>query len=279
VGEAFLIMFREGFEAALVVAIVFGYLRTTGRTDLGRSAWLGVAAGMAVAVAIGIGVQLTIGSLEGEARMLAFAAVSALAAAVLTWMIFWMRRQGAATRQELHARVDRALTRGSGARGVMLVALAAVLREGIEAALFLVAATVDASGTAVVVGGVIGLLAAAALAGLVYAGGRRVSIQVFFRVTGLLLILFAAGLCAKTVFFLQASGDLGTLDGAAYNLTGQPWLTISTESGRMLAGLFGWDPRPSVEQLVAWLAYFVPVAALFLAGERRRPRAASPAPA
>lgn len=270
-GEAFLIMLREGFEAALVVVIVLAYLRAVDRRDLGRSAWYGVGAGIVVALAIGLGVRATVGALEGEARMLAFAAISASAAAVLTWMIFWMRRQGSATRAELHAQVDRALATGRGGRGVLLVAFAAVLREGVEAALFLLAATLDANGDAVLVGGLAGLGAAVLIGVALYAGGRHISVQVFFRVTGLLLILFAAGLCAKTVFFLQAAGDLGTLDDAAYNLTAQHWLTVGSESGRVLAGLFGWDPRPSIEQVVVWLAYLVPVGALFVAGERRRP--------
>jgi high-affinity iron transporter len=271
VGEAFLIMLREGFEAALVVAIVLAYLRAVDRRDLGRSAWYGVGAGVVVALAIGLGVRATVGALEGEARMLAFAAISASAAAVLTWMIFWMRKQGAATRTGLHAQVDRALASARGGRGVLLVAFAAVLREGVEAALFLLAATLDANSNAVLVGGVAGLAVAVLIGVALYAGGRRVSVQVFFRVTGVLLILFAAGLCAKTVFFLQAAGDLGSLDDAAYNLTAQHWLTVGSESGRVLAGLFGWDPRPSVEQVVVWLAYLVPVGALFLAGERRTP--------
>jgi len=96
--------------------------------------------------------------------------------------------------------------------------------------------------------------------------------RAFFRVTGVLLILFAAGLCAKAVFFLQAAGDLGTVNDAFYNRTMYHWLTIDTESGRFLAGLFGWDPRPSIEQFAAWLVYIVPVTLLFLAREPKPPK-------
>jgi len=269
--ESFLIMLREGFEAALVVAIVLAFLNRIGRRDLFGPVWLGVAAGTALAAAIGLGIHWTIGELEGETRLVAFAVISALAAGMLTWMIFWMRRQSASIKGELQDRIQSAIGSGRAGQGVLLVAFFAVLREGIEAALFLIAATVDADGNDVLVGGLAGLLAAAVLGAVVYAGGRRVPMRAFFRITGVLLILFAAGLCAKAVFFLQAAGDLGTVNDAIYNVTGAHWLTIDTESGRILAGLFGWDPRPSLEQLVVWIAYIVPVTFLFLAREPRQP--------
>jgi high-affinity iron transporter len=262
--EAFLIMLREGFEAVLVVAIVFTYLRTIGRRDLFPSAWTGVAAGVVLATAIGLVVHWTVGDLSGRSRLVAFAVISIAAAVVLTWMIFWMRRQGGAMKGELEHRVDDAITSGTAGRGVMLVAFTAVLREGIEAALFLIAAAVGTSSTDVFVGGMIGVIVAAALGYFIYVGGRRVPVRAFFSITGVLLILFAGGLCAKAVFYLQAAGDLGTVNDALYDVTGAGWLTINTESGRFLAGIFGWDPRPSAEQVLAWLLYVVPVMFFFL---------------
>jgi high-affinity iron transporter len=270
--EAFLIMLREGFEATLLVAIVLAYLRRIERPDLTASVWGGVVGGIAVSIVIGLAVRFTLGGLEGEARLVAFACISAAAAAVLTWMIFWMRRQSRHISNDLHRRVDTAVTSAHAGRGVIVVAFAAVLREGIEAALFLIAASVSASAGAVMSGGIAGLLAAALLGAFVYLGGRTIPLRTFFRVTGVVLIIFAAGLVAKAVFFLQAAGDLGTLNDAVYNLTGLHWLTISSESGRVLAGLFGWDPRPSLEQVVAWVAYTVPVLTWFLAGDRLRAR-------
>ena len=108
--QSLLIMLREGFEAALVVALVFAYTRKIGRLDLTPSLWGGVAAGVLVATAIGLIVHWTIGALEGEARLLAFAGISLSAAAVLTWMIFWMRRQGASVKGDLERKVDVALS-------------------------------------------------------------------------------------------------------------------------------------------------------------------------
>jgi high-affinity iron transporter len=272
---ALLIMLREGFEAALVVAIVFAYLRRIGRLDLARSVWQGVALATAAAFAIGIAVRITAGSLEGDARLRAFAAISALAAVVLTWMVFWMRRQSRLIKGDLEHRVDAAIRSGNTRRAIVAVALVAVLREGIEAALFLIAAGTDESGGAIVFGALAGLALASLLAYLVYWGGRSMPMKAFFTVTGLVLIVFAAGLVAKTVLFLQTSGDLGSFNpNGVYDLTAYRWLTQQTEEGKFLAAMFGWDPRPSIEQVVAWTAFAVPVTWLFL----RRSPAPRPAP-
>jgi high-affinity iron transporter len=261
---ALLIMVREGFEAALVVAIVFAYLRRIGRLDLGRSAWQGVVAAVVLSLAVGVVVRLTLGNLTGAPRMRAFAAVSFAAVVVLTWMVFWMRRQARAIKGDLEHKVDDALHTDNPQRAVMLVTFMAVIREGIEAALFLLAASTTSGGGQVLTGGLIGLGIAVVLGVMVYVGGRKLPIRAFFRVTGMIIVVFAAGLMARTALFLQAAGDLGTLADSVYDVTGVDWLTQRTEIGKMLAALFGWDPRPSIEQVVGWLGYFVPVTYFFL---------------
>jgi high-affinity iron transporter len=282
VEAALLIMVREGFEAALVVAIVFAYLRKLGRLDLARAVWAGVAAAVAISFALGIVVRLTVGELEGVARMRAFAAIALAAAAVLTWMIFWMRRQSRLIKGDLEHRVDAALASENIGFALAGVALVAVVREGIEAALFLLAAGADESGVSVIAGALIGLTIASVLAYLVYWGGRKMPMKAFFTVTGVVLIVFAAGLVAKAVMFLQVSADLGSYNlNGVYDLTSVRLLTNESEFGKFLGAMFGWDPRPSIEQVVAWLAYLVPVTILFLRPTRApaaKPPAASPAP-
>jgi high-affinity iron transporter len=262
---ALLIMLREGFEAALVVAIVYAYIRRIGRRDLVLPMWQGMAAAVALSVAAGVAVHLTVEDLQGEPRLLAFAAVSLLAVAVLTWMIFWMRGQAHRSKGELEDRVDRALAgRGDARLAVLTVALLAVAREGLEAALFLIAAATTEDGWAVLAGGLIGLAVASALGALVVLGGRRLPLRQFFTVTGLILIVFAAGLVSRTILWLQAAGELGTVWNNVYDLTAYRWLTVGTESGRFLAAMFGWDPRPSIEQVAAYLLFLVTLAWLFL---------------
>jgi high-affinity iron transporter len=275
---ALLIMLREGFEAALVVAIVYAYIRRIDRPDLVAPMWQGMAAAAALSIGVGIVVHLTVENLSGQPRLLAFAAVSLLAVVVLTWMIFWMRRQAHLIKGELQHNVDQAIaSRGDVRLAVMTVAFLAVAREGLEAALFLIAAATTEDGWAVLVGGLIGLAAASALGALVVLGGRRLPMRQFFTVTGLILIVFAAGLVSRTVLWLQAAGDLGTVWNNVYDLTAYRWLTVSTESGKFLGAMFGWDPRPSIEQIVAYLLFLVTVSWLFLRAPRtaEAPRAAA----
>jgi high-affinity iron transporter len=272
-------MVREGFEAALIVALVFAYLRKIGRSDVARYTWLGVGAAAAVSAIVGITLHLTVGGLTGVPRLRAFAAISLVAAGVLTWMVFWMRRQARAIKGELEQRVDAALASAAAGRGMAMVAFLAVLREGIEAALFLVAAATDSHGGSVVLGALVGLAIAGVLGWLVYAGGRRLPMRAFFQVTGVVVIVFAAGLLARSVMFLQASGDIGSLNDAVYNLTMHDWLTGRTEVGKFLSAMLGWDPRPSIEQVVVWAVYIVPVLVAFLAGTRRGAVAAATASA
>jgi high-affinity iron transporter len=271
-----LIMVREGFEAALIVALVFAYLRRIGRLDMARATWVGIAAAVGLSTVVGVVIHVTMGGLEGEARLRAFASISLVAAGVLTWMVFWMRRQSRAIKGELEHKVDKALHATNTTTAIALVAFFAVLREGIEAALFLVAAATDSGGGEVVVGAVIGLAIAIVLGALVYVGGRRLPMRAFFQVTGVIVIVFAAGLLARTVLFLQSAGDLGTWNNAVYDLTGVHWLTQDSEVGKFLAAMFGWDPRPSIEQVVAWAAYLFPVSYLFLRGGRETPSATPP---
>ncbi|MCU1483962.1 MAG: iron permease [Actinomycetia bacterium] len=272
-GESFLIILREGFEGCLIVAIVLAYLRSIGRLDLSRTIWAGVLLAAGIALGLGILLNTVVDGLEGAARMRTFAVIAFAAAAVLTWMVFWMRRQSMNIKGELQHAIDTALDQGHVGRALFLVAFFAVLREGIETALFMVAAATGANTLDILIGGGLGLAGAIALGVLIYQGGRKVPMRQFFKVTGFLVIIFAAGLAAKGVMFLQASGDLRSMNYAFYDVTSVHWLTSSSEIGKFLAGIFGWDPRPSIEQVVVWLAVLVPLCFLFT----RQPASSAPA--
>jgi high-affinity iron transporter len=280
---ALLIMLREGFEVALVVAIVYAYILRIGRRDLTGPMWQGVLGAAALSVAAGVGIHVTVAGLDGRARLLAFAAVSLLAVCVLTWMIFWMRRQAWRIKGDLQRSVDEAVERGGDVRmAVMAVAFLATAREGLEAALFLIAAATAERGVDVLVGGLAGLAVAGGLGWLVVLGGRRLPMRQFFTVTGVVLLVFAAGLVSRTVLYLQAAGELGTVWNNVYDLTGYRWLTVNTETGRFLGAMLGWDPRPSIEQVVAYLGFLVTVGWLFLRppkAARQQPPRQAPAPA
>jgi high-affinity iron transporter len=183
-----LVTLREGFEAALIVGLVLASLRSTQVGATRRRVWVGV--GVATLFSIGVATLLfaTGRELDGTAEQLFEGATMLAAVALLTWMIFWMRRQSATA--GLRDKVGAALT--AGGRALFWLAFVAVAREGIEMALFLFAASGASSATATVIGALLGLAIAIVLGVVVYRGGRRLDLGLFFRVTSLLLLAFSA---------------------------------------------------------------------------------------
>ncbi len=221
-GAAFIVALREGIEAALIVSILLAYLKQLGRRDRMHLVWWGTGLAVGISAVVGTVIFALGGEFEGTAEQLFEGLVTLTAVSVLTWMIFWMRRQGARIRSELQEKVDTALVAG----GLALAALAftAVLREGVETALFLYAA---AKGTAVETGGVggqiagalLGLRLAVVLGVLLYRGGIRMNLRTFFRVTGSILIVVAAGLFAFSIHELQEAGWLPFFQTTAFDLS------------------------------------------------------------
>jgi high-affinity iron transporter len=264
-GAAFVIALREGIEAALIISIILAYLKQLGRTDRSQVIWWATGAAVALSAVLGTVIFAVGAEFEGTAEQVFEGIVTLTAVTVLTWMIFWMRRQGARIKSELHERIDTALVAG----GLALAALAffAVLREGVETALFLFAA---AQGTAVegggvgaqLIGAVLGLALAIILGTLLYRGGIRMNLRTFFKVTGTILIVVAAGLFAYSVHELQEAGWFPFLEAHAYDLSGS--LPDDEGIGAVLRGLVGYNADPTVLEVIAWAAYLVVVGVLYL---------------
>ena len=264
-GAAFVIALREGIEAALIVSIVLAYLKQLGRTDRSRLVWWGTGLAVLLSAATGTVIFAVGADFEGTAEQLFEGLVTLTAVGVLTWMIFWMRRQGARIRSELQHKVDTALVAG----GFALSGLAffAVLREGVETALFLFAA---AEGTAVQGGAVgaqllgagFGLGLAVVLGVLLYRGGIRMNLRTFFKVTGAVLIVVAAGLFAFSVHELQEAGWFPILQAQAFDLSAS--LPDDESFGTVLRGLLGYNADPAMLEVFAWATYLVVVGALYL---------------
>jgi len=272
--ESFLIALREGFEASLVVAIVLAFVKRQA-PEHAKAVWAGTLAALVAATAVGLVLHFTIDGLEYPARQRAFAAICLAAAGLLTWMIFWMRKHSRALKGELESKAGEALVAGS-AFTLAMVAFAAVLREGLETALFLLSVSAGAESRDLVIGTLLGLAVATVLGVLIYKGSHRMDMRRFFQITGALIILFAAGLMAKAVLFLQATGDLAISWDAVYDLTSVEWLTQDHQVGKFLAGIFGWDPRPSIEQVIAFFGYLIPIGYLYFRDPQ--PRVPGPAP-
>ena len=267
-GAAFLITFREGLEVALILSILLAYLNAIGRRDRHGSVWAGAGSAAGVSLAAGLVIFLTADSLSHRAEEAFEGIVSLLAVCVLTWMIFWMRRQSRFIKGELQHRVDLALASGS-AVALGLLAFFVVLREGLETALFLFAtfrATSAGSTVTGLIGAVLGLVVAAVLGYLMYRGGVRLNLRTFFKVTGALVLLVAAGLLANAIHELQEIGWLPLGEGTAFDIGG---VLPDSGPGLPLRALFGYNANPTWLEFLLWAGYLVIVGFLFF---RPRPK-------
>jgi high-affinity iron transporter len=265
VGASFIITLREGLEISLVLGILATYLVKTDRGDMLRPMWVGAAAALALSLVAGLVFRAAVGEFEGKWEQGIEGAIAVVAAVVLTWMIFWMRRNARGLSHELRAKLDMSTT----TTAVSVVAFAAVLREGFETALFLLGAETEASsGAEVVAGGLIGLAVAAVIGWLVYVGGRHIDLRKFFSVTGVLLILFAAGLVGKAFHeFRELFGfEDGWLVGSAWTVTSGALAEGNLRD--FLNGLFGWHEEPERIRVITYFAYLVPVLWLYFRPER-----------
>jgi len=264
---ALVLAFREGLEAALILGIVLGVLRRLGRKDQQKMVWLG--AGLAALLSLGVGIGLyALGiSFEGRAEEIFEGLAMLLAAVVLTWMVFWMDTQGREVQGELEQDVREAAM-GGGTWAIFSLAFLAVLREGIELTLFLTAATFTTTATATLIGGLLGLVLAVLAGWLIFASTARLDVRRFFRVTSILLIVFAAGLVAHGIHELNEAGLVPAVVEHVWDIN--PVLDENSGGGQILKALLGYNGNPSLTELVAYVCYWV---AVLLALRRRRTRA------
>jgi high-affinity iron transporter len=265
VGAAFLITLREGIEAALIVSIILAYLRQVGRRDRAPVVWWGTGAAVVVSIAVGAVIFAAAGEFEGRAEEVFEGLVSLFAVAVLTWMIFWMRRQAARIKSELQERVESALV--TGGLALATLAFVVVLREGIETALFMFAtakATAQGAGGAwgQVFGAILGLTTAVIIGTLLYHGGVRLNLRTFFRVTGALILVVAAGLFAFSIHELQEAGYLAFGTATAFDISNV--FSDGDGLGAVLRALIGYQDAPSILEVVGWVGYILVTGFLFL---------------
>ena len=270
-----LIGLREGLEAALVVVILVAFLVKTDRRWALRYVWLGV--GVAVALSVALGALLTFGTkqLTFEAQELIGGSASIIAVVFVTFMVFWMRSAARTISGELKGKLDHALDLGPLA--VALVAFLGVGREGLETAIFFYATT-EAAGQGnnlPLFGWVIGLGGAAVLGWLIYRGAVQINLSKFFRYTGILLILVAAGILSYGLHDLQEAQFLPGLNSLAFDVSA----AIPPDSwyGVLLKGIFNFTPATTWLQAIAWVTYVAVVMTLFL--RPVRPPATVSAPA
>ena len=264
------IFLREGIEASMIVAILLAYLDRIGQRRYFRDVLLGVGCALALAGVGGVVIYETIRTYSGTNVQTIFETVTYLVAAgVLTYMTFWMRRHSRTISSELRERTDAALT-GGARRGLFLLAFQAVGREGLETVVFTLAVVFSTSAASALLGGGIGLVLALAMAFVIYRLGRNVNIGLFFKVVGSLLMVFAAGLLVDAVENMQ---QLGWLPFMLHPM----WSTSSVLSegsalGDVVHTFFGYVDRPTPLELLVWIGYVTLAVTAFVAPWHRRRR-------
>ena len=266
----FVIGLREGIEAALIVGIIAAFLRTeTGGGRAMRHVWLGIAAAIGICVAVGVGLNILDKDLphreqEGLESIIAMFAVGAV-----TFMIVWMKRHARTIASDLRASATTALAAGTTA-ALVAMAFFAVIREGLETVVFLLAAFQSASDpTAAGLGALLGLLAAVTIGVAIYRGGVKLNLTRFFRLTGVVLVFVAAGLLASA---LHAAHEAGWLNAGQAQAVDLSWLVVpGTWTSSLLTGMLGLRPSPTVIETAGYLVYAVPMLLVLLWPQRRRP--------
>jgi len=248
---SYILSLREGLEAALIIGIVLSALRQMQRRDLVSAIWAGT--GSAVLLSLLSAILLTRLGLElkDPAEAIFEGITMFLAAGILTWMIFWMSQRARNLKTELESGVQRASQTGKWS--LFGLAFIAVLREGVELAIFLTAATFSSSARQTILGAFLGLGTAILLGWSFFATTVRLDLRRFFQVTGFLLLLFAAGLVARGVGEMVDVGWIPALIEHVWDLGG----VIRAESiaGQTLGALVGYSANPSLMQMLAYAAY------------------------
>ncbi len=264
-----LIGLREGLEAGIVVMILVAFLVKSGRRDALKWVWLGVAGAVAMTIGVFLAIQFGAYTIKDLAAEAIAGVASLVAVAIVTSMVLWMRSAAAGLSGELRAGMSRALETGAGA--VVALAFLAVGREGFETALFMVGYA-EAETAWPLVGLVIGVAIAAAIAWGMYAGAVRINLAKFFSYTGVFLIVVAAGILSYGIGALQTVGWLPGANTRAFDIS--TWFNWSAWYGEVVQGVFNVTPTPTVLQLLCWVAYLAIVLTLFLRPAHRHPKPA-----
>lgn len=261
----YLLSLREGLEAALIIGIVLGAVNKIRRSDLATAVWLGAISAIIVSILTAI-VLTTFGmSLEDPGEAIFEGITMLIAAGILTWMIFWMGKQSRFLKSELEAGVNKAAA-SAGKNAVFWLAFAAVVREGVELALFITAAffagsktglTVTSDIVQTLVGTILGVGTAVLLSWTLFATTVRLDLRRFFQVTGFLLILFAAGLFAHGIHEFTEVGWIPALIEHVWNL--DHIISESSLLGQLLSTLFGYNSSPSLTEVLAYFIYLATV--------------------
>ncbi len=256
----FLLALREGLEAALVIGIVVGALRKVDRPDLRPAVWSGSAAAILVSFVAALFLHLLGAEFEGRAEQIFEGSTMLVAVAFLTWMMLWMRQAKGSNPRKLSDQIQKAANQGAP-RLLFGLAFLAVVREGLELALFLTASALAGSALAITVGAAIGLAASASLGLVIYLTSRKLSLKQFFQATNVFLILFAGGLVSHAMHEFIQAGLAPALLQPVWNLS--RFLSDQSVLGQTFGTLFGYTSAPSLTEIIVYVGFLALILLLF----------------
>jgi high-affinity iron transporter len=277
----FVIGLREGLEAALIVGIIAAFLGQRGRRDALPKVWAGVVIAVLICIAFGVGLRLLSDTLAQEQQEQLETVIGVFAVGMVTYMVFWMTRHSRGLKAGLEGAAASALATGS-ASALVLMAFLAVLREGGETVVFLLA-VVQFSHNVVtaLLGAVLGIVVAAGIGYGIYKGGVRLNMARFFKVTGVVLVVVAAGLVMSTLHTAHEGHLLNWLPAGTQQvvLNLAPVIGINSPQQALVTGVLGIQPQPVLIEVVGWAVYLVLMLAVVLWPRGRKPAATRPAEA
>lgn len=252
--SSFVLALREGLEAALIIGIILSVLRKMGRQNFNPIVWKGVFSAIVVSVLTAAGLDWIGAEFVGQGEQLFEGITMFLAAGILTWMVFWVSNQSDSMKQRLESGVLLA-SEGQGKRAMFFLAFIAIVREGIELALFLLATRLASNSFQEYLGAGLGLSLAIFLGWGIFATSHRLNLNRFFQTTNILLALFAAGLVGLGIHEFNELGWIPNLVDHIWNLNS--FLSDASTLGQLFRALIGYDSSPSLSQVIAYIGYLV----------------------
>lgn len=262
---SFLITLRETIEVALIIGIILTYVIKVKQNRLKRDIWIGTGLGIILSVLFGIVFSYVLGSFEEYGNLLeGFSMI--LAAVLLTWMIIWMSETGKNYQKKLESKIDVSI-KNEQRLGLISLAFISVLREGIETVIFLTGVgAVEEAPIDILWSGLIGILVAVIIAVIIFVSSKRINLKLFFGITSIFLILFAAGMLSHGFYELQELGWFGAEDGFFQTIVWDtsPFLNDKTsEVGKFLRTLFGYQDQPTWLEIISYFGYYLSLVGLF----------------
>jgi len=271
---SFLITLRETIEAALIIGLLLIYVSKIEQKKLRKDIWIGASLGVILSIGLAIAFQFILGGFEAYEEIIeGFSMI--FAAILLTWMIIWMTRNSQNYKENLENKIEQAI-KTEYRFGLISLAFISVLREGIETVIFLIGIEgTGESSTVILWSGLTGIAIAILIAIIIFLSGKRINLKLFFRITSILLILFAAGMLSHGFHELQELGWFGSESIWSQKIVWDTSVFLNdntNEFGLFLRALFGYQDKPTWLELIVYVGYFLIITIMMIVMNRRKRR-------